>query len=84
MDSCAKYIVDDMPGIDLVGLRIRNTENIQDVVGISFRRWEKLKPDVVQDMLSNIIHSDARFGLTDRPEVHLENVRMPSRNGRMP
>jgi len=33
------YVVDKVPDRDLVGLRIRNTENVQDkVVGISLRR----------------------------------------------
>ena len=37
--ALTNYIVDEVPDRDLVGLRIRNTENIQDkVVGISFRR----------------------------------------------
>ena len=41
------YLVDEVPDKDLVGMRIRNTENVQDkVVGISFRRRDKLKPDV--------------------------------------
>jgi len=42
------YLVDDMPGRDLVGLRIRSTENVEDkVVGISLRRRDQLKPDVI-------------------------------------
>ena len=42
------YLVDDVSDRDLVGLRIRNTENVQDkAVGISFRRRDQLKPDVV-------------------------------------
>ena len=37
---------------DLVVLRIRNTENVQDkVVCISFRRREQLKPDAVWGVL---------------------------------
>jgi hypothetical protein len=37
---------------DLVGLRIRNTENVQDeFVGISFRRRDRLKRDVVWGVL---------------------------------
>jgi hypothetical protein len=41
------YLVDDVGDRDLVGLRIRNTENVQDkAVGISFRRRNQLKPDV--------------------------------------
>ena len=68
---------------DLVGMRIRNTENVQDkVVGISFRRRDQLKPDLVV-YFSKVIQSNARFGLTDRLEVHLDHVGMPTGNGRM-
>ena len=68
--------------IDLVGLRIRNTENLQDkVVGISFRRRDQLQPDVVWGVLGKVIQSNARFGLVDRLEVHLDHVRMPAGNG---
>jgi hypothetical protein len=36
----------------LEGLRIRNTENVQDkVIGISFRLRDQLKPDVVSGVL---------------------------------
>ena len=42
------YLDDDVRESDLVGITIRNTENVHDkVVGISFRRREQLKPDVV-------------------------------------
>ena len=68
---------------DLVGLTIRNTENVQDkVFGISLRRRGQLKPDVVWGVLGKVIQSNARFGLADRLEVHLDHVRMPAGNGR--
>jgi len=77
------YLVDKVPGRDLVSLRIRNTENVQDkVVGISLCRRDKLKPDVVWSVLGKVIQSNARFALTDRLEVHLVHVRMPAGNGR--
>ena len=66
-----------------MGLRIRITENVQDkVVGISFRRRDQLNPDVVWGVLGNFVQSNARFGLCDRLEVHLDHVRMPAGNGR--
>jgi hypothetical protein len=69
--------------IDLVGLRIRNTENVQDkVVDISFRCHDQLKPDVVWGMLGKVVHSNSRFRFSDRLEVHLEHVRKPAGNGR--
>jgi len=72
------YLVDEVPGRDLVGLRIRNTENVENkVVGISLRRRDLLKPDVVWAVLGKVIQSDARFGQGDRLELHLDHVRMP-------
>ena len=62
-----------------MGFRIWNTENVQDkVVGISFRRCDQLKPDVVWGVLCQVVRSNARFGLTD----HLGHVRIPAANGR--
>ena len=45
--ALTNYLVNKVPDRDLVGLRIRNTENVQDkVVGISLRRREEFKSDV--------------------------------------
>jgi hypothetical protein len=70
--SLANYLVREVSGRDLVGLRISNIENMQHKVnGISLRHCNRLKPDVLRDVLQKIIQSNARFGLTDRLEVHL-------------
>jgi hypothetical protein len=37
---------------------------------------------VVWEVLGKVIQSNARFGLTDRLEVHLEHVQVPAGNGR--
>jgi len=47
------------------------------VVGISLRRRDQLKPDVVWSVLGNVIQLHTRFAVTDRLEVHLDHVRMP-------
>jgi len=71
--ALTNYLVNDVHDRDLVGLRIRNTENVQDkVVGISLRRLDQLKPDVVWGVLGKVIKTNARFGLADRLEVHLD------------
>ena len=75
--------MDEVPDRDLVGLRIRNTENVKDkVVGISLRRCDQLKPDVVWAVLRKVIKSNAILGLSDRLEVHLDHERMPVGNGK--
>ena len=63
--ALTNYLVDDVHDRDLVGLRMRNTENVQDkVVGISLRRRDQLKPDVVWVVLGKVIQSNARFRLS--------------------
>ena len=80
----ANYLVDKLPDRDLVGLRSRNTENMQEnVVGIRLRRRDLLKPDMVWSVLGKVIQSNSRFALTDRLEIHLDHVRMPVGNDRI-
>jgi hypothetical protein len=46
--ALSNYLVDKVPDRDLVCLRIRNSENLQDkVVGISLRRRDQFKSDMV-------------------------------------
>ena len=52
-----------------------------EVVGISLRRKDQLKPDVVWRVLAKVIQSNARFGLSNRVEVHPDHVRIPAGNG---
>jgi len=52
--ALTNYLVDKVPGRDVVGLGIRNTQNVQDkVFGISLRRRDQFKPDVVWSVLGN-------------------------------
>ena len=77
------YFVDDLRDRNLVGLRIRNTENVQDnMVGLRFRHREQLTPDVVWGVLGKVVQSDAMLGLSDRIEIHFDHVRMPAGNGK--
>ena len=56
--------------------RIRNTENVEDkVVGISLRRRDQIKLDVVWAVLRKMSQSIERFGLIDRLEIYLDHVR---------
>ena len=64
ISALTNYLAHDVPGRDLVGLRIRNTENVQDkVVGISLRRSHQFKPDVDWGLPRKVIQSNATFGL---------------------
>ena len=76
--ALTNYLVDNVPRRDLLDLRTRNTENVQNkLVGTSLRRRDQLKPDVVWSVLGKVMQSNSRFALTDRLEVHLNHVRMP-------
>ena len=51
----SNYLVDGMRDKNLVGLRIRDNEHIQDmVVGINFRRRDQLKTDAVWGVLGKV------------------------------
>jgi len=52
------------------------------VFGVSLRRRDQLKPDVVWAVIGKVVQSNARFGLSDRLEVHLDDVRMPAGNSK--
>jgi hypothetical protein len=53
--ALAYYLVDKVLDRDLVGLRNRNTDNVQDkVVGISLRRCDQFQPDVVWTYLGKL------------------------------
>jgi hypothetical protein len=65
--ALTNYLVDKVQDRDFVGLSFRNTENVQDkVIGISLRRRDQLKADVVWSVLGKVIQSNASFALTDR------------------
>ena len=51
------------------------------VVSISLRRRDQFKRVVLQGLLGKVIQNNARFGLADRVEVHLDHVGMPAANG---
>ena len=81
--TLTNYLLDDVPGSDLWGLRNRKTENVEDkLVGIILRRRDRLKSDVVWGVIEKVIESNARFGLTNRLLVYLDHVKMPTGNGR--
>jgi len=66
---------------DLLGLRIRNTENVQhNIVRIGFRRLDQLITYAVWDVLEKVVQSNARFVLSDSLEVHLDQFRIPAGN----
>jgi len=83
LTALTNYLVDKVPGRDLVDLRIRKPANVQDkVVGINFRRRDQFKSGD-WSVWGKGIQSNASFALTDRLEVNLDHVKMPAGNGKM-
>jgi hypothetical protein len=81
--ALTEHLVDKVPDGDFVGLTIRNTENAVDkAVWLSFRRCDHLRADVIMELLGKVIQSNARFGLSDRLEIHCDYVTLPSGNGK--
>jgi hypothetical protein len=75
--ALTNYLVEEVPGMNLVVFRIRNSNNVGNkVVGFTLWRRYQFKPDVVWDVLGKNIQSNARFDVTERLKVHLDNVRM--------
>ena len=69
--TLTNYLVYKVPDRDLVGLRFRNTENVQyKVVSISLRRRDQFKANAVWSILGKVIQINAKFALTDRLEDH--------------
>jgi len=60
--ALTNYLLEDVPGRDMVGLKIHNNGNVHDeVVGISSRRRDQHKPYVACCVLGKVIQSNARF-----------------------
>jgi len=52
------------------------------LLALVLQRRVHLKLDAVWAVFGKVIQSNARFGLSDRLEMHLDHVRMPVGNGR--
>jgi hypothetical protein len=76
------YLARGVNDRDMVGISIQNTVNVTDKsMWISCRRRDQLKPDVIMEVLAKVIQSNARFGLSDSLEIHVDYVKMASGNG---
>jgi len=52
------------------------------VFGISLLQRGQLKPHVFWSVVGEVFHGNATFGLSVRPEVSLDNIRMRAGHGR--
>jgi hypothetical protein len=59
--SLSDHLFQNIPDRDLVGLTIRNTENMADKPGgIAFRRRDQIQSDFIWSVLRKVIQSNAR------------------------
>jgi hypothetical protein len=62
----------------MVGIIISNEENVQDkAIGISFRRRDKLTPDVIWSVFGKVAQSNPRFNALDKLILNIYYVKMP-------
>jgi hypothetical protein len=66
----------------MVGIPIRNEENVQDkAIGINFRRIDQLTPDVIWTVFGKVAQSNARFNALDKLVLNIHYVKIPIGNG---
>jgi hypothetical protein len=79
MNDIIAYALYDFSDSDMVGLTIRNDENMSDrALGISFRRNDQLSAEAIRSVLENFSQSNAIFNVLDRLVIQLHAVRVPS------
>jgi hypothetical protein len=67
----------------MVGITISNEENVQDkAIGISFRRKNRITPDVIWSDFGKVVQSNNRFNALDKPILTVYSVKMPIGNGK--
>jgi uncharacterized protein YdhG (YjbR/CyaY superfamily) len=82
INEISDYTLYDRGDSDIVGLTIRNDENLVDkAVGIRFRRKDQLSAEEIWSVFENVIQSNARFNSKDKLTIQIHAVRMPSGSG---
>ena len=78
-----EYALRDCQDSDMVGLNIRNEDNVQDKpIGISFRRKDQISEELIWFVFEKVVQSNARFNALDRLVVLVHRVVMPVGYGR--
>jgi hypothetical protein len=75
MFALTNYLVHDVPGRYMVGLRISNAGYMEKKVeSINLKRRDQSKPGVVWDVLGKVIQSNDKSGLRERLEFDLNDI----------
>ncbi|XP_063913325.1 uncharacterized protein LOC135129984 [Zophobas morio] len=75
------YITRGFQPTSMIGVVIENEEFPDKPAGISFRRLSQLSADVVMDIISAIIQSNASFFANDKMTIRIDVIDMPLGRG---
>jgi hypothetical protein len=83
LESVIEYVKRDVDPTDMLGINIRNTENIMDKdMGISMRPCSEMNIDVLWAVMFKVIQSNAKFSSSDALSVSVDCVKMINGDGR--
>jgi len=79
-----EYTLRDLEDNEIIGITISNEVNVKDrPIGISFRRKDQIKGDVIWSVFEKVDQSNARFNALDTLVMTVHSVRMPIGHGRI-
>ena len=78
-----EYALRDLEDSDMVGITISNEVEVTDrAIGISFRRKDQIKGDVIWSVFEKVAQSNARFNALDKLVMTVNSVKMQTDHGR--
>ena len=82
--SLCEYALQNCDDSDMVGISIRNELNMRDkAIGISFRRKDQDKTDVILNVWQKVTQSNSRFNALDNLVLEVHSVKKPVGFGRV-
>jgi len=77
-----EYALRDLEDSDMVGITISNEVEIKDrAIGISFRRRDQIRGNVIWSVFEKVAQSNAIFNAVDKLVMTVHSVRMPIGHG---
>jgi len=77
-----EHALRDLEDSDMVGITISNKVEVKDrAVGISFRRKDQIRGDVIWSVFEKVAQSNARFNALDKLVMTVHSVKMPIGHG---
>ena len=77
-----EYALRDCEDSDMFGVTISNQVNVQDkAIGISFKRNDQIKGDVIWSVSEKVTQSNARINASHKLVMTVHSVKMPLGSG---